>query len=399
MITWADTRTHLLIDEIGRGAERIALMTGIPTSPHFAAAKLRLLQRKFLEPSVLVATLDSFLLHHFTKQESFVTEDTMAARTMLYALDDRGWNDQLCRDFGVDVNRLPRISASLAHHATYHGVPILACLGDQQAALLGRSRVAKRPLLNLGTIASLAVNTGPEVVRKIGLITSVLFSRELMFGGGREMHYLVETTSPVTGSVLLEPIRRAWASTSASLDQMCKAAATTNPAGLATAYFVNRRAALPSYPDGVPNVIVCKPGATEADRARAVVENVGNLIVRMLEEFADKGLLGDSFPCEIDIAGGGSEVDYLVQYVADVSGHIFHRMAEREASARGAALCAWMHEKRDADISKLNTESPVKTYHCENPARRRRYMMWQRMEFDVLNKSLPPHAEIEEQKV
>jgi sugar (pentulose or hexulose) kinase len=227
-------------------------------------------------------------------------------------------------------------------------------------------------------------------------MTSVLFSQDRMFGGGRDMRFLVETTSPVTGTVLLEPLRRAWASSSESLDQLCKVAATTNPAGLATAYFVNRRSALPNFPEGVPNVMVCKPGATEADRARAIVENVGNLIVRMLDEFSDKGLLGENFPCEIDIAGGGSDLDYLVQYIADVSGHMFHRMSEREASARGAALCAWMYGKNEADIASLNTEEPVKTYSCENPERRRRYMMWQRMEADVLSKSLPPHAEVEE---
>jgi sugar (pentulose or hexulose) kinase len=119
----------------------------------------------------------------------------------------------------------------------------------------------------------------------------------------------------------------------------------------------------------------------------------------MLEEFGDKGLLGDSFPCEIDIAGGGSELDFLVQYIADVSGHIFHRMAEREASARGAALCAWMFGKRDAEVSALNTASPIKSYRCENPERRRRYLMWQRMEKDVLNRTLPVQAEIESSQI
>lgn len=395
MMTWADTRTHRIIEEIGRGAERISVMTGIPTIAHFAAGKIHLLQRAYLDPINLVGTLDSFIVHRLTNGESFITEDTMAARTMLYALSEKGWSERLCRDFGVDRKRLPVIKPSIAKHCTHQGVPVVALVGDQQAALLGRTRETRRPLLNLGTIASLAVATGSEVVQRTGLMTSVLFSRELPFGGGNEMHYLVETTSPVTGAVLLEPLRRSWASDTDSLDRICKVAAETNPAGLATAYFVNRRPAVPLFSNGVPNVTVCKPGATEADRARAVVENVGNLIVRMLEEFGDKGLLGEGFPAEIDIAGGGSELDYLMQYIADVSGHVLHRMGEREASARGAALCAWMHTHNSSDISALNQEHSIKTYRCVNPERRRRYMMWQRMEFDVLNQSLPAHAEVE----
>jgi glycerol kinase len=395
MMTWADTRTQRIIDQIGRGAERISVMTGIPTIANFAAGKIHLLQRGHLDPINHVGTLDSFLVYKLTNGELFITEETMAARTMLYALADKGWNERLCRDFAVDQKRLAKISPSITNHFTHNGVPVVALIGDQQAALLGRTREARRPLLNLGTIASLAVATGSEAVQKTGLITSVLFSRALPFGGGREVQYLVEATSSVTGAVLLEPLRRGWALDSDSLDKLCKVAAETNPPGLATAYFVNRRALMPNFPDGVPNVTVCKPGATEADRARAVVENVGNLIVRMLEEFQDKGLFGDVFPAEIDIAGGGSEVDYLMQYIADVSGYVLHRMRERDASARGAALCAWMQPHNTSDISVLNQENPSKTYRCVNPERRRRYMMWQRMEFDVLNRSLPAHAEIE----
>jgi hypothetical protein len=74
-------------------------------------------------------------------------------------------------------------------------------------------------------------------------------------------------------------------------------------------------------------------------------------------------------------------------------------MAEREASARGAALCAWMFGKRDAEVSALNTASPIKSYRCENPERRRRYLMWQRMEKDVLNRTLPVQAEIESSQI
>jgi glycerol kinase len=395
MITWADTRTHTIIQNFGRGVEAISQMTGLPTIPHFAAGKIHLLQRRFLEPSVLVGTLDTFLLYRLSKREVFITEDTMAARTMLYSLADKGWSDHLSRQFQVDKRRLAPVKTSLGAHAVFEEVPIVAMLGDQQAALIGRSRGTKRPLLNLGTIASLVVDTGAEVVQKTGLMTSVLLSRMMPSGYARETQYLIETTSPITGTVLLEPLRKGWYAHSQELNDACCQAAQANPKGLATAYFLNQQPVLPRWPDGVPNTMVVKSGATDADRARAIVENVGNLIVRMLEEFADKGLLGEVFPAELDVAGGGSELDYLIQYIADVSGHILHRLKAKDASARGAALCAWMATNGQFYAHELNNEEPEKTYRCENPERRQRYILWQRMEQDVLNDSLPPHATVE----
>lgn len=395
MMTWADTRTQPIIQGFGRGVERISMMTGLPTIPHFAAGKIHTLQRQFLEPSVYVATLDAFLLHRLSAKRLFVTEDTQAARTMLYELAERGWSEQLCREFAVDAQRLPKIVPSLGFLTEREGVAFTAVLGDQQAALIGRLSPRKKPLLNLGTIASLTKDTGFNPVQAPGIMTSVLLSRLVPNGFIRELRYLAELTSPVTGTVLLEPLRRSWASSSEDLDTLCEASFAQHPEGLAVAYFVDHRAASPTSDELMPNVIVCKPGATVQDRARAVVENVGNIIVRMIEEFAERKFLGEAFPAEIDVAGGGSEIDYLCQYISDVSGHTLSRVDVREAGARGAALCAWMHANGEFDAASLNTAEPQKIYRCERPDRRKRFLIWQKLEQDILHKRLPLQAEIE----
>ncbi len=395
MLTWADTRTSPIIKDFGRGVERISAKTGLPTIPHFAAGKIHLLQRQFLEPSVLVATLDSFLIHRLGGKKSFITEDTMAARTMLYALSERGWSADLCREFAVDASRLPEIRASIADHGSYDSLPILALLGDQQAALIGRLGPQGRALLNIGTIASLTKDTGASPVQKTGLMTSVLLSRVSPDGSSRDLRFLVEATSPVTGAALLEPLRRGWCASSEELNALCESSLAECPEGRAIGYFVGHRAASPSSDAKLPNVMACKSGASVADRARAVVENVGNIIVRMIEEFSDKGLLGRSVPAEIDVAGGGSETPFLLQYVADVSGHALCRLPSREAGTRGAALCAMMHGQQGLEAAGLNSEGAEHVYRCERPERRRRHMMWLRLEQDVMRGTLPPHAEVE----
>jgi glycerol kinase len=397
MITWADTRTYPVIQNFGLGTERISVKTGIPTIAHFAAGKIALLQREFLEPSVHIGTLDSFLVYRLSGRRVFATEDTMASRTMLYALAGRDWDAGLCHEFKVDVKRLPRIHPSLAPHTTFEGIPVLAMVGDQQAALIGRLNETRRPLLNLGTIASIMIDTGVDSKPMPGLISTVFLSRLIPGGFSREFRFLSEITSPVTGSVLLEPCKRKWAKDAVDLNALCVNSYKEFPQGRATAYFVHRRSALPHWPDGVGNVMVAKPEATDSDRARAVVENVGNLVLRMFDELIEKGLLRTTaVPIEFDVAGGGSELDYLLQYLADCSGFTFHRLANRNAGARGAALSAWMSSTGVFEAYALNREEPDETYVCENSDRRKRYLMWQRLERDVLAKTLPSHAVIEE---
>ena len=323
----------------------------------------------------------------------------MAARTMLYSLRDRTWSDRLCRQFKVDKQRLPSIAPSIATssmaHLIHQGIPLLALLGDQQAALLGRMSLAPKPLLNLGTIASLSIFTGDQILWKPAMKTGVFYTRRATVSAAREFAFMTELTSSVTGSILLEPLRRAWCADTQELNDMCQRAYHAEPAGLATAYWTDRDITNENWPKGVPNVTVCKPGAAVADRARAIVENVGNLIVRMIEESAEKNLLGDRFPAQIDVAGGGSEVEYLLQYVADVSGHTLAKLAARDAGSRGAALAAWMSVYPERDLGVLNKSDPARLYLCCNPERRRRYLIWQKMESDALNNRLPAHAEME----
>jgi glycerol kinase len=398
MITWADTRTQPIIDGFALGVEKISSITGIPTIPNFAAPKIHLLQKQFLDPAIYVATLDTYLLNRLSRGAAFVTDDTMAARTMLYALEERSWSDWLCSRFDIDRRRIARITPSLSLHLQYptdNGeLPLMAVLGDQQAALIGRWSRERRPLLNLGTIASLTFNTGAQIVRKPALKSSVLYSRHIPGVAYRDLQYLIETTSSVTGTVLLELVRLGLIGAMSELDQVCLQAYDNNPAGLATAYWINRERVTPAWPNGVSNVTVCRPGAGIPDRVRAVVENVGNLIVRMIEECSEKGLLGDRFPAEIEVAGGGAGSNYLMQYIADVSGHILHRSDARDAGARGAALAAWMSVYAQGDPQGLLTWGRKDIFKCTTPERRKRYLAWLRMEQDVLNRTLPAHAEV-----
>jgi sugar (pentulose or hexulose) kinase len=139
--------------------------------------------------------------------------------------------------------------------------------------------------------------------------------------------------------------------------------------------------------------MVCKPGATVADRVRALVENVGNLIVRMIEEFSDKEAL--SATSEIFVSGGGADLDFLLQYISDVSGRTLHRLSMREATAIGVARAAQAGIEGGFGANARQSEDVSASYRPTASARRRRYLMWQKLEHDLLHKTLPLQAEIE----
>jgi sugar (pentulose or hexulose) kinase len=115
----------------------------------------------------------------------------------------------------------------------------------------------------------------------------------------------------------------------------------------------------------------------------------------MIEEFHDKGLLGPDQNNEIVVTGGGSELDYLLQYIADVSGRTLHRMPTREATARGAALAALVATEKLPTAREFTRELPKKSYPPQHPERRRRYIAWQKLEHDLLHGLLPQSVQLE----
>jgi glycerol kinase len=401
VITWADTRTIPVIQNFGKGTERISVKTGIPTLPNFAGGKIALLQREFLDNSITVGTLDSFLLYRLSGRRTLATEDTMAARTMLYSLESRNWDAQLCQEFKVDQRRLPPIVPSLAAHTVFEEVSILALLGDQQAALIG-SQITEaqpfnnRPLLNLGTIASLMVDTGSSPIVTPGVMTSVGLSFHQPKSSIREYTFISEITSAVTGEVLMEPTRRGWCSSLDDLEALCRASIEASPAARSIAYLVNHRPTPPLKAERTPNVFVSKPDATVADKARAIVENVGNLVIRMFEEMRDKGVFRELEGLHVNVAGGGSKLSYLLQYIADCTGVTFHPIGEREATARGAAVAAQRSHSGKYKNGTSECQENSTPVTCVDRERKKRYLMWQRLEGDLLRDTLPSHAEIEE---
>ena len=224
MMTWADTRFKDEVDKLGSRVSRIVDLTGLPVLGNCAAPKIAYLQKHNRVPGVLVGTLDTYILQRLSHGNMTFTEDTMASRTSLYGLKKGNWDSELTRLFDVDERRLAKVVASIHPHLVFQNVPLMAILGDQQAALLGGRSAGGSPVLNLGTIAALVAETHDRVVQKPGLISGVMYSSsagQKRPGFDREFFYYVEGNSPITGIGLMKAGNKR---TLAELDKACNAA-------------------------------------------------------------------------------------------------------------------------------------------------------------------------------
>jgi glycerol kinase len=207
-LSWQDRRGEAFCEGLARHASAVARRTGLRLSPHYAASKIRWLldrtpglRRLARSGRARFGTLDSYFLFRLTGGVSWSTDPTHAARTLLMDLRRLDWDPELLDLFGVPYRALPPIrpSAFPAGEIRIRGarIRIAATLGDQQAALLGVGCSRRGEMvINYGTGAFAALNTGRHPVRIPGLLTSVAWSTE------RVVRFLLEGPVNAAGSAV-----------------------------------------------------------------------------------------------------------------------------------------------------------------------------------------------------
>ncbi|MBI3223252.1 MAG: carbohydrate kinase [Nitrosomonadales bacterium] len=160
LISWQDDRGASSCSALQQRQELIRELSGLPLVPYYFAPKLRhVLQahpawRAGLESGeMLVGTLDTFLIWRWSSGRYFVTDASMAARTLLMDFSRRQWSPALCELFDIPMRILPDIRASAGMRLKLdNGLTLQASIGDQSGALLaGIAAEGAEALVNLGT--------------------------------------------------------------------------------------------------------------------------------------------------------------------------------------------------------------------------------------------------------
>ncbi|KAI8097999.1 uncharacterized protein B0P05DRAFT_576845 [Gilbertella persicaria] len=362
-IVWGDTRTNTLVKELAekQGDLNIQEVCGLPLHSYFSAVKLRWLMDRV--PKVA---------HAVEKERAlFGTVDT-------WLIWSREWDQRLLDFFGVPSHMLPTIVSSAENYGNMQwgpleGVPIMGCLGDQQAALVGQKCFQVGEAKNTyGTGAFLLMNVGDSpVISRHGLLSTIGYQ----FGPDGPVSYALEGSISVAGAAVkwlrdnMEIIK-----TSDDIDKL--AAKVKSTGGV---FFVTAFSGLfsPYWRDDARGTLV---GLTQYTNkchvARATLEAVCFSTRAILEAMkAD----GDVSLKILKADGGMSNSDQCMQIQADVLGIPVIRPGMRDSSALGAAYAAgyaagiW---KKLEDIKSVDRED---VFHAkwDNEAREQKYNQWE----------------------
>lgn len=177
IIGWEDTRTRAFCRSFSKQDQQtVREATGLPIDSYFSASKIHWIldhvpeARKLMDAGRLAfGTIDSWLLWNLCDGRPHVTDETNAARTLLFNIRSRHWDKALLRLFGIPVSVLPTALRSRSHFGALKEdvigspIPVLAVCGDQQASTYAAIRSASS-----SHAVKVTYGTGVFVVQVLG---------------------------------------------------------------------------------------------------------------------------------------------------------------------------------------------------------------------------------------
>lgn len=344
-IVWQCRRTADHANELKEShAEMIRKKTGLVPDAYFSGPKIRWIldnvqgARELAEKSKLAfGTMDTWLIWNLTKEKKHLTEPSNASRTMLFNIETLDWDDELLKLIGVPKSMMPDVVSSDSHFGTTRSdqvgfeAPILADLGDQQAAMFGqgcfKQGMAK---CTYGTGSFLLANIGEKVRHATGLLTTIGWKL-----GDQPAVYAFEGAIFIAGAAV-QWLRDGLGIIESSEQTEKMAASLKSNEGV---YFVPALVGLgsPWWNSDVRGTIVgLTRGTNRAHLARAALESMAYQIRDVSEDMHAHGI----DMSELRVDGGATKNGFLLQFQADVLGVPVLRAAQVEATAWGVAALA-----------------------------------------------------------
>jgi len=345
-IVWQDRRTAERCRQLPR--DLLRSRTGLVPDPYFSATKLEwILQRVGRRQRELAfGTIDSWLVWKLTGGDVHVSDRTNASRTLLYALDEDDWDEELLELFGVERDLLPGIvpSSGLVGEASLLGasVPIAGIAGDQQAALFGQGCFSPgEAKATYGTGSFVLVNAGDARAEPpAGLLRTAA-----AVAPGAAPQFALEGSVLVAGAAV-QWLRDGLGLVSEAHEVEMLAAEVDSTEGVV---FVPALTGLGSPywdPDARGLVAGLTRGTTRAHLARATLEAIAFQVADVLE----------AYPGHVDVLradGGATANRLLMQFQADLLGCPVDVAADAETTALGAAALAGLAVGTWPDVNTL----------------------------------------------
>ena len=346
-IVWQCRRTAEYCDSLkDKGlVDKIREKTGLVIDAYFSGTKIRWIlenvpgaRQRAEAGELLFGTVETWLIWKLTKGKVHVTDYSNASRTMLFNINTLQWDDEILAELNIPKCMLPEAKPSSCVYgeadSSLFGGPIKigGAAGDQQAALFGQTCYKAGEAKNTyGTGCFLLMNTGEKpIFSKNGLVTTIAW------GLDGKVNYALEGSVFVAGASI-QWLRDQLRVVDTAPDSEYMATRVKDTAGC---YVVPAFTGLgaPYWDQYARGVIVgLTRGCNKYHIVRATVESLAYQVNDVLQAMkADSGI--DLAALNVD--GGASANNFLMQTQADISGCPVNRPSCVETTAMGAAYLA-----------------------------------------------------------
>lgn len=338
--------------------------TGLIPDAYFSATKLEWILSSLQAPKrglqndeaiqakdLLFGTIDTWLIWNLTLGRAHLTEASNASRTMLYDINENKWDDELLKVFNIDKTMLPEVidsngdfnSSPLFQDILGKELPIKAVLGDQQAALHAYNNEAKCTY-GTGTFVVLPYGTSLQASAKQSRIgnerDSMSFALETNHSGllkstayktAEQTAFALEGSIFVGGSIV-QWLRDELGFIKSSAEIEALANQVPDNGGI---YLIPALAGLgaPFWKgDARGTIFGITRGTNKAHIARAALESIAYRVRDIFEALDDSMKI-----THLNVDGGASRNDTLMQFQADLLQIPIKRYSESEMTALGVA--------------------------------------------------------------
>lgn len=361
-IVWQDRRTADYCQQLkDQGHEAMVQQkTGLLLDPYFSASKIQWLlthnadvQQALADNELAFGTIDSFLLWRLTSGQVHATDTTNASRTLLLNIQSLNWDKELLQLFNVPEQILPQVKQSADSYGLCDtrlfglALPVLALVGDQQAAALGQGCISAGSLKSTyGTGCFALLNTGcSPLFSKHRLLTTVAFTVQ------GQTFYALEGAIFVAGAAV-KWLRDQLGVIQQASDTEALAQSLPDNGGV---YLVPAFAGLAAphwQPEARAALVGMTLGTGKAHLARAALEAVVYQTADLLSAMLADGANAE----QLQIDGGMVANNWLCQHLADVLNVPVLKPSQNEASAYGASVLAavqlgWFESLADVQFS------------------------------------------------
>lgn len=346
-IVWQCRRTADRIEKLKEDGleEKIIERTGLIPDAYFSGSKIEWIldnvpgaREKAENGDLMFGTVDTWLIWNLTKGCIHVTDYTNAARTMLFDIHKKCWDDEILEYFRIPKSMLPDVKPSSCVYGYTSSdviggkIPIAGAAGDQQAALFGQCCFEEGEVKNTyGTGCFLLMNTGSKAVRsKNGLLTTIAASTQ------DEMQYALEGSVFVAGAAvqwLRDEMR--MVRTAGQTEEYCTAVENTGGVYVVPAFAGLGAPYWDQYARGT--IVGVTRGTNKEQFIRATVESMAYQVHDLIESMEQ-----DSGLClkQLRVDGGACANNFLMQFQADILNSQIVRPDCIETTALGAAYLA-----------------------------------------------------------